>query len=114
MICVNVHRFQGPSHHPVVYVPAAGVFVPSTNTPLEFMSMYFIYFVIVKRFQGPLVKFSKCVRSAQVTMPARRSSKFCAKRHAVLLPIFFLSLICRVIAAHIEPSPECQPEQSDS
>ena len=81
----------------------------SNKQTLEFMSMYFIDFVIFKRCQGPLVEFSKYGRSAQMTMPARRSSKFCAKRRAVLLPIFFLSLICRVIPSNIEPSPECQP-----
>ena len=84
-------------------------FFSSTNTPLDFMSMYFIYVVIFKRFQGPLICFSKYGRSAQMTMPARRSSEFCAKRRAVLLPICFLSLIFRVIPANIEPSPECQP-----
>ena len=82
----------------------------STNTPLDFMSMYFIYCTVFKQFQGPLVNKSKYGRSAQMTMPARRSSTFCAKRRAVLLPIFVLSLICRVIPANIEPSPECQPE----
>ena len=71
--------------------------------------MYLIYVVMFKRFQGSLVKFSKYGQSAQMTMPARRSSKFCAKRRAVLLPIFCISLICRLIPANIEPSPECQP-----
>ena len=84
-------------------------FFPSKSTALDFMSMYVIYFVIVNRFQGPLVFFSKYGRSAQMTMPARHSSKFCAKRRAVLLPIFFLSLMCRVIPENEEPSPECQP-----
>ena len=78
-------------------------------SPLDVMSMHFIDFVICLRFQGPLVFVSKYGRSAQMTMPARRSSKFCAKRGAVLLPIFFLSLICRVIPTNIEPSPECKP-----
>ena len=71
--------------------------------------MYFICFVTFKRFHGPLVKFPKYGRSAQMTMPARRSSKFCAKRRDVLLPILYLSLIGRVIPENIEPSPECQP-----
>ena len=84
-------------------------FYPSENTPLDFMSMHFIDFVIFNGFQGPLVNNPKYGRSAQMTMPARCSSKFCAKRRAVLLPIIFLSLICRVIPANIEPSPECQP-----
>ena len=75
--------------------------------------MYVVDFVIFERFQGPLVFFSKYGRSAQMTMPARRASKFCAKRRAALLPIFFLSLICQVIPANIEPLPECQPDKSD-
>ena len=75
--------------------------------------MYFISLVVFKRFQGPLVKFPKYGRSAQMTMPGRRASEFCANRRALLLPIFFLSLICQVILADIEPLPECQPEQSD-
>ena len=54
--------------------------------------------------------FPKYGRSAQMTMPGRRSSEFCTKIRALLLPIFFLSLLCRVIPANIEPSPECQPE----
>ena len=69
-------------------------FFPSKSTPLDFMNMCFIHFVTFKRFQGPLVKFSKYGRSAQMTMPARHASEFCAKRRALLLLIFFLSLIC--------------------
>ena len=56
-----------------------------------------------------LVKCSKYGPSAQMTMPARRASEFCAKRRALLLLIFFLSLICQVILANKEPLPECQP-----
>ena len=83
---------------------------PQKKHALDFVSMYFMCFVIFNRFEGPLEEQkSKYGRSAQMTMPGRRSSKFCAKRRAVLLPICFLSLICRVIPANIEPSPECQP-----
>ena len=78
----------------VVYVPAAGAFLSSKNTPLDCWNMYFVDFVISERFQGPLVKFSKYGRSDQMTMPGRRASKFSAKRRALPLPIFFLSLIC--------------------
>ena len=81
----------------------------SEKHALDFVSMYFICCVVFKRFQCRLVIFSKYGRSAQMTMPARRSSKFCAERCAVLLPILCLSLICRVIPAHIEPLPDCQP-----
>ena len=45
-----------------------------------------------------------------MTMPARRASTFRAKRRAVLLTIFFLSLISNVIPGNIEPWPECQLE----
>ena len=55
------------------------------------------------------MKFSKYGPSAQMTMPARHASKFCAKRHAVSPHIFFLSLICYVIPGNVEPWPECQP-----
>ena len=82
---------------------------PQKKHALDFMSMYFICFVIFKRFQGPLVNKSKDGRTAQMTMPARRSSKFYTKRRAVLLPICFLSLVGRIITANIEPAPEYQP-----
>ena len=45
-----------------------------------------------------------------MTMPARRASKLCAKRRAVLLTAFFLNLISHVIPGNIEPWPECQLE----
>ena len=45
-----------------------------------------------------------------MTMPARRTSEFSAKRRAVLRLIFSQSLICWVIPGNMEPWPECQPE----
>ena len=45
-----------------------------------------------------------------MTMSARRASKFCAKRCAVLPEMFFQSPISQVIPGIIEPWPECQPE----
>ena len=86
---------------------------PQKKHALDFVSMYVICFVIFKRFQCLLDLFSKYGRSDQMTIPGRRASKFSAKRRALLLPIFFISLICQVILANIEPLPECQPEQSD-
>ena len=53
---------------------------------------------------------SKSGQSGQMTMPARRASKFSAKRRAVLLLIIFQSLISDEIPWIIEPWPECQPE----
>ena len=64
-------------------------FFSSQNTPLDFWSMCFVDVVISKQFYGILVKCSKYCRSAQMTMPARRASKFCAKRRAALPPHLF-------------------------
>ena len=73
----------------------SGFFFLEKNTFLDFWNMYFVNFVISERFQGPLVFcFFKYGRSDQMTMPGRRASKFSAKRRALLLPVFFLSLIC--------------------
>ena len=63
---------------------------PQKKHALDFVSMYFMYFVVFNRFQGPLVKFSKYCRSDQMTMPGRRALKSSAKRRALLLPIVFL------------------------
>ena len=79
--------------------------------PLGFLNTYIVNLIDFHQFEGPLVKFSKYGQSTQMTMPARRASKFSAKRRAVLLPIFFLSLNSYVIPGNIEPWPECQPEQ---
>ena len=46
-----------------------------------------------------------------MTMPARRASKFCAKRRALSPEVFSQSLISEAIPGNIEPWPECQPEQ---
>ena len=56
--------------------------------------------------------FSKYGRSDQMTMPARRASKFCAKRRSQCLKMFFLKLISLVIPGIREPWPECQPKES--
>jgi len=45
-----------------------------------------------------------------MTMPARRASKFCAKRCASWHTVFFLSLIYCVIPGKLEPWPECKLE----
>ena len=61
---------------------------PQKKHALDFVSMHFICFAIFKQFQCPLVKKSKYGRSAQMTMPGRRASKFSPKRRALLLPCF--------------------------
>ena len=54
----------------------------------------------------------KSWNSVQMTMPARRASKFCAQRRAVSPEVFSQSLISEIISGIIEPWPECQPEES--
>ena len=68
----------------------------------------FVDVVINKRFYAPLVIWSSYGGSAPMTMPARRASKFSAKRCAASLPIFF-KLTSLVIPGMIEPWPECGP-----
>ena len=62
-------------------------------------------------FEASLDFFSKSGHSGQMTMPARRASKFCAKRRALSPEVFSQSLISLVIPGNIEPWPESQPEQ---
>jgi len=47
-----------------------------------------------------------------MTMPARRASKFCAKRRALSPELFCQSLIPQAIPGFCEPWSECQPEES--
>ena len=47
-----------------------------------------------------------------MTMPARRASKFSAKRRALLPEVFFQSLNSQAIPGFCEPWSECQPEES--
>ena len=44
-----------------------------------------------------------------MTMPARRASKFCAKRRALSPELFLQSLIHEGIPEFCEPWSECQP-----
>ena len=73
--------------------------------------MYIVNLVIFCQFESPLDFFSKSGQSDQMTMPARRASKFCAKRRALSPEVFSQSLISEAIPGNIEPWPECQPEQ---
>ena len=69
-------------------------------------------FVFVYDFEGLLIFLSKSRQSDQMTMPARRASKFSAKRRALLPEVFFQSPISRVIPGIIEPWPERQPKET--
>ena len=73
--------------------------------------MYLVNFTDVHGFEASLDFFSKSGHSGQMTMPARRASKFCAKRRALSPEVFSQSLISEAIPGNIEPWPECQPEQ---
>ena len=73
--------------------------------------MYLVNLCDVHGFEALLVFFSKSGQSGKMTMPARRASKFCAKRRALSPEVFSQSLISEAIPGNIEPWPECQPEQ---
>ena len=79
-------------------------------TPPDFLSMYIVNLVIFCQFEALLVFLSKSGQSAQITMPARRVSKFSVKRRAVSPEMFFQSLISQAIPGFCEPWSECQPE----
>ena len=81
-------------------------------TPPDFLSMYIVNLVIFCQFEPPLDYFSKSGQSDQMTMPARRASKFSAKRRALLPEVFFQSLNSQAIPGFCEPWSECQPEES--
>ena len=94
-VCCDFYKTSlilGPSKHPMVYVLAAGVFFWKM-TPPGFLNTYTVNLVVFHQFEGPLVKFSKSGQSGQITMPARRASKFCAQRRAVSPEMFSQSLI---------------------
>jgi hypothetical protein len=73
--------------------------------------MYLGNLVDFDGFEAPLDFFSKSGQSVQMTMPARRAPKFCAKRRAVTPEVFSQSLTSEIISGIIEPWPECLPEQ---
>ena len=86
-------RFQPPQALCVCVRAACGASATSEKTRpwiLEHVFCGVCDFKAILRSPG---KCSSYGRSAQMTMPARRASKFCAKRCVVWLPIFFLSLI---------------------
>ena len=67
--------------------------------------MYLVNLVDFRGFEALLVFFSKSGHSGQMTMPARRASKFCAKRRALSPEVFSQSLIYLVIPGFLEPRP---------
>ena len=81
-----------PTNHPWSMCLPQACFFPVQNTPLFFGEHVFCYLIWASR-----GKKSQCCPSAQMTMPARRTSKLCAKRSAASLPIFWLRLISLAI-----------------
>ena len=63
-------------------------------------------------FRLPWFISSKSGQSDQMTMPARRASKFSAKRRALLPEVFFQSLISQAVPGFCEPWSECQPGET--
>ena len=80
-------------------------------TPPDLLSMYIVNLVRFCQFESPL-DFFLSGQSDQMTMPARRASKFSAKRRALLPEVFFQSLNSQAIPGFCEPWSECQPEES--
>ena len=66
---------------------------PQKKRAPGFLNTYIVNLVDFHGFEVPLDFFSKSGQSSQMTMPARRASKFSAKRRAVLILIIFQSLI---------------------
>ena len=102
--------WRARSHPPWSMILPQALFFFWKMTPLFCLSTYFVDFVDFHWFEALLVFLSKSGQSDQMTMPARRASKFSAKRRAVLLLIIFQSLISHSIPWIIEHWPECQPE----
>ena len=84
-------------------------FFPRTKYTLDFMSIHFIHVVIFTRFQGPLVTKIQIWPICSNDYASKTLIEILCKKTWCTAPICFLSLICRVIPANIEPSPECQP-----
>ena len=74
--------------------------------------MYFVSLVIYWQFKASLDFLSNSGHSDQMTMPARRASKFCAQRRAVSPEMFSQSMISKIISGICEPWSECQPQVS--
>jgi len=81
------------NHHPVVYVLATALVFLKKKHHLDFWNMYEVDFVKFINLRVPWQTKNKYCPSAQMTMPARCTSRFCAKRHATLPHMFVLGLI---------------------
>ena len=66
---------------------------PQKKHVLDFLNMYLVNFTDFHGFEASLDFFLKSGHSGQMTMPARRASKFCAKRRALSSEVFSQSLI---------------------
>ena len=71
-----------------------------------------MYLVNFHRFEALLDFCSESGQSDQMTMPARRASKFSAQWRAIKLQAIFQSLNSQAIPGFCEPWSECQPEES--
>ena len=91
-------------------VPQAPFF-SEKMTPLDFLNTYIVNLVDFHEFEALLDFFSKSGQSDQMTMPARRASKFSAKRRAIIFLLIFQSLNSQAIPGFCEPWSECQPER---
>ena len=77
---------------------------------LEPLNMCPSYGCLGMCFYNPWQNFANMVSPAQMTMPARTVSKFCARTRSGCSDIFFLDLISWRISEIIEPWSECSPE----
>ena len=91
-------------------VPQAPFF-SEKMTPLDFLNTYIVNLVDFHEFEALLDFFSKSGQSDQMTMPARRASKFSAKRRAIIFLLIFQSLNSQAIPGFCGPWSECQPER---
>ena len=96
----------------VSQLPAA-LRLPQKKRAPGFLNTYIVNLVDFHGFEVPLDFFSKSGQSSQMTMPARRASKFCAKRRALSPELFLQSLIPRAIPGFCEPWSECKPGVCD-
>ena len=77
---------------------------------LESLNMCLSYGCLRMCFYTSWQNFANMMSPAQMTMPARTASKFCARTRSECSDIFFLDLISWRISEIIEPWSECSPE----
>ena len=93
------------------YSTTCHVFFLKMTSP-DLLSMYIVNLSDFHGFEAFLDFFSKSGQSDQMTMPARRASKFSAKWRAKKLQTIFQSLNSQAIPGFCEPWSKCQPEES--